>query len=214
MPKKPVMKQPINNVRKSTGVEFRSDKLSRQQAVQSARGEYGKESERQTLKQMSKMTVVQSHMDLHKKPFWEISNEHERAYIAIGGSSVEEDDEDLLRDLNRNIDQDQSNILLQYDESLDQLETEKEERPQIARRLILNNSADQEDPILIGGGDEVQFLSELLHQRLMDQETEDFLRGGFTNPQAENKHEEITIEVQQKQRGANTLDCRISNKQM
>lgn len=46
MPKKPVMKQPINNVRKSTGVEFRSDKLSRQQAVQSARGEYGKESDR------------------------------------------------------------------------------------------------------------------------------------------------------------------------
>ncbi len=138
-------------------------------AVQSARGDYAQDQERPTLKQMAKMPVVQSHFDLHQKPFWEISNEQERAYIAVGGSSVEEDDEDLLRDLNRNIDPDQSNILLQYDDSMERLETERDEQPKVARRLIMSNSVDHEDPILIGSGEDVQFLSDLLQRRLIDQ---------------------------------------------
>ena len=196
---------------------FKNDQNLRQ-AAQSARGTYGKEGERKNLKQMSKLPVVQSHFDLHQKPFWEISNEQERAYFAVGASSID-DDEDLLRDLNRNQDQNQSNILLQLDQddSLAYIQNNRREiHQQLARKLNLNDSADKDDLMLASvEGEDNHFLVELLRQRLQDEEDNDGLRGGFV-PKVEIQinQDDLALQLDTKQRGANTLDCRMSKKKI
>ena len=91
----------------------------------------------------------------------------------MGGSSVEEDEEDLLRDLNTKEQmQDQSNILLHLD-----TEEQESREEKVVRKLNLqvNNSCDEVSKEDL----EHPFLLELLHQRITEEEDQDGLRGGF-----------------------------------